>query len=470
VKTRLAVLCGAVLCAVMIGCSTRNASAFEIVQEFSVQSIAFSPDGKVLAAGGGGVIEKRGEVVLWDAHTGVLLRKLTGHSDFVKSIAFSPDGKTLASGSKDETVILWDTQTGEPKRTLTGHRPWVGAVAFSPDGETLASASWGGTVRLWDVDSGLLVRTQLKHPHEATAVTFSPHGAMLASWGGNFPATVQLWDAQTGELLHTLEGHADPRVEAVAFSPDGNTLASAGNILDQTGKLWDTQTGNLKQTLPVVPASHIWPKMCAYSLAFSPDGRFLALGCADRTVKLLSAETGQLLQTLKWHLGSVQAVAFSPDSKTLASGCFYRSGWSPTAAVLSGGREPTQDDTLMLWDLSALQPLPTPVRTATAPTSPEPPESATNVEPAKAQAEQAAVLVEEALAAKREGRLDEAEAKLYEAIELDADNVRAHWVLAWTLVALEREPEAVGEFRIVVELAPEGEMKQQAEAALERMK
>ncbi len=243
-KTRLTVVCGAVLCGIIVCCSAGNAAALEVVDGFSVMSLAFSPDGKVVAAGGGDNVANGGEVLFWDAQTGVLLRKLTGHTDFVTSITFSPDGKTLASGSKDETVILWDTQTGEPKRTLTGHWGRVSAVAFSPDGKILVSGSSDWTVRLWDVDSGALVQTLVEFPHGASAVTFSPDGTMLAT------------------------------------------------------------------------------------------------------------------------------------------------------------------------------------------TSPEQPESDTKGEPTKAQAERVFVLVEEALAAKRAGRLDEAEAKLRQALELDPHNVRAHWVLA----------------------------------------
>ncbi len=74
-----------------------------------------------------------------------------GHTDNVHSIAFSPDGKLIASGSRDEIVLLWDMATGEPKRAFTGHTDVVDSVAFSPDGKVLATGSWDKTVLLWKV-------------------------------------------------------------------------------------------------------------------------------------------------------------------------------------------------------------------------------------------------------------------------------------------------------------------------------
>ncbi len=112
-----------------------------------VKSIAFSPDGKTLASGGGDNV-----IHLWDIGTGKRKMTLVGHTHWVFSLAFSPDGKTLASGSVDSDIRLWDPHTGEPKKTLTGHGNWVRSIAFSPDGKTLVSGSDDGSVLIWELN------------------------------------------------------------------------------------------------------------------------------------------------------------------------------------------------------------------------------------------------------------------------------------------------------------------------------
>ena len=112
-----------------------------------VKSVAFSPDGKTLASGGGDNV-----IHLWDVETGKSKIALIGHTHWVFSLAFSPDGKTLASGSVDSDIRLWDPHTGQHKKTLTGHGKWVRSIAFSSDGKTLVSGSDDGSVLLWKID------------------------------------------------------------------------------------------------------------------------------------------------------------------------------------------------------------------------------------------------------------------------------------------------------------------------------
>jgi WD40 repeat protein len=122
----------------------------------SVNSVAFSPDGRLLASGSCGqgnyiIICTQGEIRLWEVASGREVRSLSGHTSWVNSVAFSPDGRLLASGSHDKTIKLWEVASGREVRSLTGHTDEVTSVAFSPDGRLLASGSRDETIKLWDI-------------------------------------------------------------------------------------------------------------------------------------------------------------------------------------------------------------------------------------------------------------------------------------------------------------------------------
>src|SRR5262245_52691575 len=141
-----------------------------LMGEGEVSSVAFTLDHKLLVGGTGGVLEEAGqvipssrEVILWNAQTGAMQRRLIGHGERVDAVAFSPGGTTVASGSWDTTVKLWDARTAMLKRTLIGHSGYVHCVAFSPNGKRMASGSGDRTVKLWDAASGRLERTLVGH-------------------------------------------------------------------------------------------------------------------------------------------------------------------------------------------------------------------------------------------------------------------------------------------------------------------
>ena len=279
----------------------------------AVFSVAFSPNGQLLASG-----SNDNALKLWQVQDGgaQLLNTLTGHKNSVLSVAFSPNGQLLASGSYDDTIKLWQVQDGGAQllNTLTGHKNTVNSVAFSPNGQLLASGSWDNTIKLWQVHNrgAQLLKTLTGHKYDVISVAFSPNGQLLAS--GSNDNTLKLWQVHNrgARLLKTLTGHKSP-VLSVAFSPNGQLLASGS--YDNTIKLWQVQDGGaqLLKTL----TGH---KYDVISVAFSPNGQLLASGSLDDTIKLWQVQDGALLKTLTGHKNWVSSVAFSPNGQLLASG------------------------------------------------------------------------------------------------------------------------------------------------------
>ena len=265
----------------------------------AVQSVAFSPDGQMLASG-----SWDSTIRLWNPNTAQQKNLLIGHTNIV-SVAFSPDGQTLVSGSWDRSIRLWQTHTGKLKRTLPTQKGSVASVTFSPDGSTLASAGAYQTILLWDTTTWQVKRELPGHTGLVEVLVFSPDGGILAS--GSWDGTIRLWNSNTGEHIRTLP--ATSPANSLAFSPDGGTLAS-GNW-DETVRLWSTHTGKLKRTLPNQGG---WMN----PVAFSPDETTLVIG--NRGISLWDLETGQYKEPLAEDIGNALSVVFSHDGRLLASG------------------------------------------------------------------------------------------------------------------------------------------------------
>ena len=267
-------------------------------------------------------------------HTGKDLNTLWRHTGGVYSITFSPDGKLLASAGEDRTIQLSDGHTGALKTALEGYKHYIYSVIFSPHGRTLVGG--GGSLRLG---------------FRPTAHTVQgPVGDIGGIW---------LWTTTTRKHFATLEGHTND-VYAIACSPDGTRIAggggqrltghfksvgrdsrvsggqrAAGHFTSLEGNhrstggeiwLWNLTTRKIQTTLK----GHTND---AYSIAFSPDGKTIASGSADETIRLWDAHTGQHEATFTGHSGVIASLTFSPDGQILASGSF--------------------DGTIRLWELSS---------------------------------------------------------------------------------------------------------------------
>jgi hypothetical protein len=276
-----------------------------------VETVAFSPDGKSVVSAGF-------SLRLWEAASGKALP--LSAPDFVASCAaLSPDGKTLVAGGRDQTLRLFSTVTGKESRKFAGTAGVGDFVAFLPDGRTVLSKSqYRETrspgvirheqerfVRLWDVGSGKEAR-QIG-PARLSRVALSPDGRTLAAGS----LEIALWDVASGKEVRQWRPKPYLQISSLAFSPDGRLLAVADGR--KAIHLFESATGQEVLCLA-------WDKGGVFAVAVSPNGRLLASGGADGAVRLWDLGSGKARHTFTGHQGAVFALVFSPDGTRLVSG------------------------------------------------------------------------------------------------------------------------------------------------------
>jgi WD40 repeat protein len=296
----------------------------------NLTALAFSPDDKTLASGHHDpmftgvwqegkhrkVLRPAAGVRLWEVATGRQRAEL-GRDVAPSSVHFLSDGKTLLVGDRDSTIRFLELGTGrEVRRLFAGTRsPHAknvfqqigGAVvlALSADAKTLISVCQDETALVWDLGSGKRLRA-LRGCGYAPSLSLSRDGRLLAVAGHAGTQLVRLWETDSGEAIHTRDGHPGG-VYSLAFAPDGKSLASVcSEVL-----VWDPATGKMRRQLPG------WGVV-----AYSPDGKLLACGNNDQTLRLYAAASGrEVLRITAARAGIMYplTVAFSPDGKLLAT-------------------------------------------------------------------------------------------------------------------------------------------------------
>lgn len=329
----------------------------------AILHVAFSPDGKRLASGGGDAT-----VRFWDINTGTPLHTCRGHKNHVLCTAWSPDGTRFISGDRNGEIRIWNPLTGEQVgSTLKGHRQWITSLTWEPmhrnvNCERFASSSKDGSIKVWNVRQARQVASLSGHTDSVECVKWGGEGLMYSA---SRDRTIKVWAMEAagegnhvGKLVRTLTGHAH-RINTLALNVDyacrsgpfdfqnPQEPASKEEARAVAQKKYDMARGTEPERLisgsddftlflwepannkkPIARLTgHVQP---VNHLAFSPDGRYFASASFDKKVKIWDGRTGKFICTFNGHVGSVYQVCWSTDSRYVVSA--------------------SKDNTIKLWD------------------------------------------------------------------------------------------------------------------------
>jgi len=346
----------------------------------TINALAFSPDGHILATASGGDLFAQYSTQIWDMRTGKLIGHPLQHEEMIGTLIFSRDGRTLATGSDDGEARLWDVFTGKPITSSLLHDEMVQSLAFSPSARILATGSYDGMARLWDTATGRPLAPPFSHNSGVAALAFSPDGQALATASND--GTIRFWDAAPGTSSTNYWQHETP-VGVMDLSCDGRALTGSR---DSTARLWNSVTGHRMLT----PLIQLQRGLAIGAIAVSNDGRTLAVEHKDGAICLWNVATGKLIAPLLLQETFTSSAAFSPNGKFLATGSndgtvrlwdaatgqklapsWQHSGveiivFSPDSRTLATG---SAEGTVLLWDLDTGQSLTAPLLHGTSVTA-----------------------------------------------------------------------------------------------------